>query len=220
MIAKDLISTQIAPLDPNDTSEQALTMMHIYHVKHLPVVSKEDEILAIVSEDDLSQHGMDNKLISYESNDRYHYINENDHLFDVLAKVAERKYTTIPVVNEQEKFIGIIEQETLLQYYADSFSFKEPGSIIVLEIKDSDYLLSEIARLIESENGVILSSFLSKNYGADKSLLTLKLNKKDITAIVATLERFEFIVKASFAEEDYVGNLKERYDSLMKYLDV
>lgn len=220
MIAKNLISSQIAPLDPKDSSEQALTMMHVYHVKHLPIVDDDDNILAVVSEDDLSRHGMTNLLSTYQPASEHYYVHDNDHLFDVLAKVAEKKYTSIPVVDERNKFIGIIEQETLLQYYADSFSFKEPGSILVLEMKDTDYSLAEIARLVEGENASILSSFLTKVNGTDKSLVTLKVNRKDISTISATLERFDYMVKSSFSEEDYVGNLKERYDALMNYLNV
>lgn len=220
MVAKNLISNQIAPLDPLDTSEQALTMMHIYHVKHLPIVDDNDNVLTVVSEDDLSQNGMENTLENFSNSSKHYWVYESDHLFDVLAKVAEKKYTTIPVLNKEEKFVGIIEQESLLQYYADSFSFKEPGSIVVLEMKDSAYSLAEIARLIEGEKATILSSFLTKVYGTEKSLVTIKINKKDISKIVPTLERYEYTVKSSFTTEEYMDNFKERYDGLMNYLNV
>lgn len=220
MIAKDLMTNQLAPLHPEDNGEQAMTMMHIYHVKHLPIVSDDEDVLGMVSEDDIAILGMDKKISSLDGNKRFQFVQENDHLFEVLAKIAEEKYTTVAVVDQNNKYIGMIEQEALLQYYADSFSFKEPGSIIVLEMEDHQYSLAEIARLVEGEKGVILSSFLSKIKGAEKSLVTLKVNRKDISGIMATLERFDYKVKSSFSEDEYMGNLKERYDSLMKYLDV
>ena len=83
-----------------------------------------------------------------------------------------------------------------------------------------DYSLAEIARLVESENASILSSFISSRPDSSKLEVTLKLNRREIKHIVATFERFEYVVKASFQESDYMDSLMERYDSLMNYLSV
>ena len=46
------------------------------------------------------------------------------------------------------------------------------------------------------------------------------INKKDLQRIIASLERYDYIIKGSFTEEEYIDELKERYDSLMNYLNV
>ena len=80
--------------------------------------------------------------------------------------------------------------------------------------------MSEIARLIESDNAVILSSFISNV--ADPSIvsLTLKLNKSNLDKVSATLRRFGYNIKGSYVETEYVDQLRDRYDMLMNYLDV
>lgn len=219
MIAKELISSQISPLHPDDTGEQALTMMNIYHVKHLPLVNEDEEYLCLLSEDEITHSALDKSLREIEKKNQT-FVNESDHLFDVLAKIAEYNLTAIPVLDENKNFSGIISNEELLQHYANSFSFKEPGSIIVLEMSDSSYSLAEISRLIEGEHAKILSSQLTKADGENRSLVTLKINKQEISKIIATLERFDYLIKASFSEEDYSDIMQDRYDALMNFLNV
>mgnify|MGYP000024967381 CR=1 FL=1 len=116
--------------------------------------------------------------------------------------------------------MGLITVEDLIKKLADTGSITHPGGVLVLEMAPRDYSLSEIARIIELENATILSSFISSPFGTDNLELTLKLNKEDLKHIVATLERFEYNVKSSFYESDYIDSLHDRYDELMRYLNV
>jgi len=50
--------------------------------------------------------------------------------------------------------------------------------------------------------------------------VTLKVNKQDISAIIATFLRYEYDVKATFNNTDNNDNAKDRYDSLMNYLNL
>ena len=134
--------------------------------------------------------------------------------------MAESSLTVIPAVNDEGDYIGLITQEDLLGYFADTGAFKEPGSIFVLEMSRRDYSLAEIARIIESENAVILSSFISSHPDSTRIDVTLKVNSQNLRPIIATFERFDYQVKASFNESEYVESLKERFDALMSYLKI
>lgn len=219
MIASELISDILSPLMTSDTGEAALSIMNIYHVKHLPIVNKE-LLLGVISEEDIIHSAIDEPIGTYELSLVEAYSKQDDHLFEVLAKMAEFNLTVIPVVDEEENYLGLITQEHLIQYYAKSFSFAEPGGIIVLEMPHNDYSLAEISRLVEAENASILSSFLSQDPNSDKVWLTLKISKLEIQNILATLERFEYKIKASFSESDYIDGIKDRYEALMNYLNV
>lgn len=219
MIASKLISNVISQVRTSDTGEEVITLMNVFHVKHLPIVNNE-ELLGVISEDDILSNNLEESVGSYRLTLKKAYVKENDHIFEVMNLMAEYDLTVVPVVNEGGKYVGLISMEELLFYYARSFSFSEPGSILVIEIDKIDYSLAEIARIIESENALILCSFITKSADHSSVLITLKLNIQDIKHVVATLRRFEYNVKASFTEQIFVDNLKDHYDSFINYLNV
>lgn len=219
MIASELMSDIVAPLEPTDTGEEALTIMGVYHVKHLPIV-KGNQIMGMISEEDILYNKMDKQISTYQLNPIDAFAKSNEHLFDVMSRMAQGRLTTIPVINHDEHYVGMILQEDLIQFYANSFSFAEPGSIIVLETIKSNYSLGQIAQIIESEGVTILSSFITNDNESTNIYVTLKLNKREVQNIIATLERYEYTIKASFMDEENTEGLKDRYDSLMRYLNV
>ena len=107
-----------------------------------------------------------------------------------------------------------------MQYFANALSMTELGAVIVLEISRRNYSLSEIARIAESEQIIILSSYITSNPQDATIEVTLKVNQQNIGRLIATFERFDYVVKAYFQEADYYDSLKEHYDSLMSYLNV
>lgn len=219
MIASELISQILSPLRTSDTGEQALAMMSIYHVKHLPIVNNE-ELLGTISEEDILSANMDEPIGSYGLSLSRAHVNQRDHLFEVMGKMADFDLTAIPVVDDKKTYLGVITQEELMQFYAKSFSFTEPGSILVLEMERHNYSLAEISRLIEAEGIRILSTFLTKSPDSETVYVTLKIGVGDAQRAKTTLERHDYFVKASFVEEAFVEDLKEHYDSLMHYLNV
>lgn len=220
MIASELISESLIPLRTSDSGSEALGIMNDYYVKHLPIVNT-TQLLGILSDVDILDHDIQEPVGSYDlSIPTMVKVNHNDHLFEVLGLMSDYKLTVLPVVDKNGDYIGLITQEDLIQYYANSFSFSEPGSIIVLEMEKKDYALSEISRIIEQESAAILGVFISSLPDASRILVTIKINKNEIQYIKASLERYGYIIKASFLEEDYVDALKERYDLLMNYLSV
>ena len=90
----------------------------------------------------------------------------------------------------------------------------------MLEMPKRDYSLAEISRIIESEGVAILISFLTADKDSEKVYVTVKINTQDAQHAIATLQRHEYHIRASFSEETYFEDLKERYDALMSYLNV
>ena len=209
----------MSPLRTSDSGEEALTMMHVYHVKHMPIVN-DKQLLGTISEEDILSHNLDEPIGSYGLSLARAFVDRNAHLFEVMGRMAEGRLTTIPVLGDDDEFLGVINHEGLIQYYAESFSFKEPGSILVLEMSRRDYSLAEISRIIEAEDVRILSTFLTVEDDSQMVLVTLKLNTQDAQRSTAALRRHEFTIRATYSEENYFEDLKERYDALMAYLNV
>jgi acetoin utilization protein AcuB len=219
MIAESLISTDIIPLQTSDRGETALEMMSEFYVRHLPIVNNQ-QLLGLISEDDVLNYDVHEAIGSYSLSLIRPYAMISDHIYELMRLMAELRLTVIPVVDHDQNYQGVVSMEDLLQYFAQTASFTEPGSILILEVPRRDYSLAEIARLVESEQATILNVFITGHPESARITVTLKINLLEIGRIVATFERFEYVVNASFTESEYVDSLKERFDSLMSYLNV
>lgn len=221
MFASELIVPEITPLSPGNTGEDALRMMEDFFVRHLPVVDGKD-IVGIISEEIVLEHDTLLPIETYQLPYKPAYAGANDHVFEVLELVAQTNLTCIPVVDHELKYMGVITLEHMVKSFVSEFSFNEAGAILVLEINKVDYSLTEISRIVESEKGMILSSFISHQNDMDSSrmLVTLKINLLDVQFLKATFERYNYTVLATFTNIEYIDTLTERYESLMHFLDI
>jgi len=218
MIAKNIISKSVFPLSITDSADEALSMLALYRLKELAVV-EDTKLIGILSEDQAYEIEAEESIDKILKRGKVLSVNVSTHLFELISKMATNKLTMIPVVKE-DQFFGIVTQEDVFNYYANSFSFKEVGSIIVFEVTRKEYSMVEISQIVESESAAILSSFLSDAADINRIVVTLKINKQDIHTIIASFERYGYEIKASFTEKEYIDSLKERYDLLMHYLNV
>jgi len=219
MTAESLVSNSIIPLRTSDTGEEAIEMMNDFLVRHLPIVNNK-QLLGLISEDDILNYDVEEPIGSYSLSLIRPYVSSKDHIYEVMRQLAESYLTLIPVINDEGDYVGLITQEDLLRHFAQTASFAEPGSIVVLEMSRRDYSLAEIARIVESETALILSAFITSHMDSTRIDVTVKINRQNIQNILATFDRFEYQVKASFNESEYMDSLRERYDALMSYLKV
>lgn len=193
--------------------------MQIYHVRHLPIVNHE-QLLGVISEDDILIHDVKESIGSYRLSFLRPFVQEGEHLFEVMTKMGRYQLTVIPVIDDEENYLGAVTMEDLLQYFSTHFSFADPGSIIVIETSRGNYSLAEIARIAESEDITILNCFVGSMPENSRIYVTLKLNRQEVGSFKASLERFGYDISATFSEMDYNDGLKDRYDALMSYLNV
>jgi predicted transcriptional regulator len=220
MTAKELLSDSIAPLNTTDTASFALTLMDEYMVTHLPVVDN-GEYLGLVSEADILTHNHTDLLIfSLLPNLVQVQVAGHQHLFDVITMFSSDHLSLLPVVDGANHYLGAITPSNLIRYLSDLFAINNPGGVIVLEVNEKDYLLTEIAQIVESNDTKVLSMYLNSIPDSTRLEITLKLNKMDIDPVLQTLSRYNYSVKATYSENSNDEGLMERFDSLLKYLNV
>lgn len=220
MLAKDIISENIPPLKTTDTCEKAIDWMIEFKLSHLPLIENK-KYIGLVSEDDiLDFNNTKEQLGKFLKNLNKPFVAEHEHIYDVMRVAANLRSSVIPVVDEQLNYIGLITSQNILTHFAKMTSIADPGGIIVLELNSkADYVLSDIARIVESNDAHILSMNLN-HFSSDKYLVTIKVDVIDIKHIIATFERYEYLVQAYFDESDMNEVYKERYDALMNYLKI
>ncbi len=220
MTAKNLIAHDIPALTVDQTGRDAFHMLNDYHVKHLPVL-EDGQLVGILSEEDVFNHKLYDTIKSYDfSLLRRFSVFENEHIFEVMRVMGDNRLTIIPVTDTEGKYLGLISQNDLLRYFANTASFTEPGAVMVLEMNRRDYSLSTIAQIVESEDVKILSTFVTSTDDPDNVELTIKVNRHEINRVIASLERHEYEVKHTFSNIDHSNVMTERYESFMNYLNM
>jgi len=95
------------------------------------------------------------------------------------------------------------------------------GGIIILETGEKDYMLSEIAGIVESNNARIVSLKVTRVPETSGYEINMRLDRPDIAPILQTFYRYNYQVRYSWSpEESERLDLKERYDALMNYLNI
>ncbi len=220
MTARTLIAHDIPALTVEQTGREAFHTLNDYHVKHLPVVDK-GKLVGLLSEEEIFNHKLSSPLSEHDfSVLPLFQVGENEHLFEIIKIMGDHRLTVIPVVDAEGKYLGLVQQNDVLRYFAHTASLTEHGAVLVLEMPRRDYALSTIARIFEEEKVNILSTFVTSNSNSDRVELTMKLDRPDLSRVIASLERHEYEVKETFGETDRSELLRDRYDALMHYLNV
>ena len=220
MTAKELISPLIPPLKLSDTGDKALIWMHEFSVGYLPVVNKGKFIGLLSEEDVMDLEDPSEAIRNFDLKLPKPYVNESVHIYEVVKLAAEMKLVLIPVVDKEENYLGVITQDSIISCFAKMNSIIENGSVIVLELNKNDYSLSAIARIVEESNAAVLSSYLASQKDSTKLIVTLKVNTSEIKQIISSFERYKYTVLGSYQETEYYEDLKDRFNSLMSYLNI
>ncbi len=220
MIAIELIADMIQPVHTSDTIQKVLDRMIEFRVRHLPIVN-EEQFLGLISEDDLAtEPDMQTPVGALALSLVNPYVLEDQHIYDVIRVFYERQLTVVPVLDARSNYLGLITINALTEYFARLTSVEQPGGIIVLEINNKNNSLAHMAQIVESDNAQILSSYVYTHPDSTRMEVTLKVNKQEISNIIATFLRYEYDIKATFNHTGDNDNSRDRYDSLMNYLNL
>ena len=218
MLTRDLISNSIPYLHKEDKVYHALQLMNDYHVAHLPVVENE-QYLGIISEEQLLHSDDQNILEQLSIGDGGTAVKANDHFLKAIQIAVQNKLSIVPVV-EEKQILGIVTYVDLLKNASSFMSLNDPGALIVLEMETSNYSFTELNRIVESNDAQItqLNTFTDPESGIMQ--VTIRINKLEVSDIIATFQRYEYNVKYYFGEELYENELRTNYDNLMHYLKI
>ncbi|MBP1674412.1 MAG: hypothetical protein H6Q24_550 [Bacteroidetes bacterium] len=221
MVAKDLISDVVPSLKTSDSGQTALNWMEIFRISHLPIVNNLD-FLGLISDTDIYDMNQPEEPIGNHALTLLKpYVTTEQHLFEVIGLASRLKLTVIPVLDDKSHYKGVITTTDLVRYLAGISSMDQQGGILVLEIVERDYSLSQIAQIVESNNVRVLSMYITSPPDSTRLEVTLKVNTNDLASVIRTFERYNYDVKTWVTSDDSMDRFySERFDLLMKYLNI
>ena len=221
MIAIELINQMIPPLKVGDAAAKAVKWMEELRTNQLPVLD-DGLYKGLISEQMILElNDLDKKIGDFTLEGENCYVYFHQHIYEVIKVASDNQSQIVAVLDEENKYHGVINIEDTIAAFAQTTAVQSAGGIIVLSMNHRDYSLAEVSRLIEAENAQILSTWITNDVlDQEKIKLTIKINKTDLSHIIATLERFGYRIIARFHETKHTPSDQERLDILMKYLEM
>ena len=195
-----------------------LNLMDELRVNDLPVVEN-GLFLGLANESDFLNAEVYQGEIQAELDLLNVSVSPDSHVLDVLKVISENDVTVVPVVDEGNNYLGSITSADLLDHLAEMLGVMREGGIIVLQVFERDHSIQQIARIIEENNAKILS--LSVVPASEGNLeMHIKIDLPDLNPILQSLERFNYNVLSMFQASQFDDELKDRYNELMRYLNM
>ncbi len=220
MLTRDLINNNIPRLQLQDSVGKALQLINDFRITHLPVVS-ENTFLGLISEDDLLDVEDEKQPIEVLQNN---FVNaavpDNVHFLNAVSSSIQFDTTVVPVVNNENEYVGAITTNDLLKTLGNFSGADEIGGLIVLEMERTQFAISEISRIVESNDCTILHLNTTVNDLTGLLTVTLHTNKREIASVISTFERYEYTIVYSFGNEKFENEIGSNYQNLMNYLDI
>ncbi len=219
MRAKDILDKNVIPLKTSDTAGLAMQWMEDFGVNYLPLIEGNEYMGMLKAEDLYNQYDPDNALDIQTLPLKKVYVYDYQHIYDVIRLVSTEMLPIIAVLDDENNYVGCITLGGITSAMAHFTGVQQPGGILVLEVSPAGYSMSEISRIVESNDAKVLSAFITSPPESSKLEVTVKVSVMDLSSIIQTFNRYDYSIKASFAEESsYDVLLNERYASLLKYL--
>ena len=220
MLTIELVNNNIPRLQLTDTIAKALQLLNDFRLTHLPVVS-DDIYLGLISEEDLLDADGERGTIEFLQD---HFLTQavadNVHFLNAVNYSTHNETSIVPVVTGNNEFAGVIAAVDLLKTLGNFAGGNEIGGIIVLEMERSQFGLSEIGRIVESNDCTVLHLNTIMHPETGMLTVTLHINKREISAVVSTFERYDYDVIYFYGNEKFENEIHNNYRHLMNYLDL
>lgn len=219
MLASEVIQSSLPVLHYTDTVEDAIGLLQQNNIEHLAVLHNDnyegllsmDELLSAENTDVLS--ALTDKLIHVS-------IPYNQHFLSALKLINETSVTALPVLSQNKEYLGVVTYATLIQNLSVFLGSDVPGGVFVIETAKHQFSIGELCRLVETNDAFVTQINTYIEHVSGQLIITFKINKTEVSDILATLQRFEYNVRYYFGEELFENSLKENFDNLMAYLNV
>jgi CBS domain containing-hemolysin-like protein len=214
----DLIINDVTPLSIKDSVKRAQSIFSRMTYSHIPVMD-EEMYIGCVAETDAHCFENDQDMADVRYSFVAFQVDLKTHWLDILKAFAQHHTNIMPVLDQDNKYLGYYELHDIMERFIDAPFLYESGNVIVVSKGSTDYSFSEISQIVESNDAKIYGLFIS-GHRDHLTEITVKINSANLNAVLQTFRRYSYEVLSSIEDDSYLDALKERSDYLDKYLNI
>ena len=218
MPLREYIINDIKPLNINDKVSDLKLMFSQLTYSHIPIENN-SVYLGCISETDVHCFNGDKIILDCAHSLEGFFVRSDTNWLDVLETFAQHACNIMPVLDEQNTYLGYYELNDVIGRFNETPFFSEPGGTLIIEKGLQDYSFSEISQIVESNDAKILGAFISKIEN-DFVQITIKIGISGLNDVIQTFRRYNYTIISGHEEDTYIESLKERSEYLNKYLNI
>lgn len=214
----EYINNDFKPIDSNETIETVQDFFMEIAFSHFPVLEN-DVFIGCIAAEDVETFEAQKKLSDYRYTVEGFFVRTFMSWLDVLEVFARNNANIVPILDENNKYVGYYEVTDIIKFLNGTPFLKELGGIIIVEKSINEYSMSQITQIVESNNGKLLGIFISEATN-EKVQVTIKITLGSMNEIIQSFRRFNYEIISEHNEDNYLNILKERSEYLDKYLNM
>ncbi len=218
MNLSDYIINDLKPIKSSLKCRELKLLFNQFTYSHIPV-ENDGIYVGCLSENDAYCFDADKSIDEYKYALSGFYVRKNTNWLDILEAFAENSSNIMPVLNDNNQYLGYYELKDIIGLFSETPFFSEPGGILIVEKGINDFSFSEISQIVESNDGKVLGCFISK-MEKDVAQIIIKIGNTGLNDIIQSFRRYSYNIVSGHEEDTYLENLKERSDYLNKYLNI
>jgi CBS domain-containing protein len=216
MLCKEIILPNYPTLHLEDEVGKALSLQ----VSAVPVL-EEQALAGLLPIQEINTLPPETKIESLRNLFIKISVLDDEHFLSAFKTMQRFKSSVVPVIDVENKYCGVSTQESVLNELGVLLDIQNGNSgIIVLEMDKINYAFSELSRLIESCEADILELNTHYDVKAETFVVTVCVNRTNVSDIVSTLQQYNYHVVYYFGNEAYRDDIKNNYEALIHYLNI
>jgi len=216
MLISEYISKDFPAFEVDSSAEEALEIASEFGFTHV-FVQKNNLFLGGICKEFLEENpdkNLEELLIHIE---RFAIL-EGGTVLDTVKLFYTFNANIIPIINKNEEYLGYIACDDVFNELSKYPLFSENGAVLTVETNLKSFSMTEIAKIVESNNSKFYGAFIS-HVNDDVIQVTMKINHDNLSSIDETFDRFGYHVVHKFYNDEKEELIKDRYQYFQKYLE-
>ncbi len=194
------VSNRMTPIpitvSPKTTAREALDLMQKHRFSNLPVVDHGKMLGVIAKEDIINQYFCGEKgynlivdsLVEELMTKDYVAVRKLDYLENAVYKLMEKDVSALPVLDDEDKLVGIITRADVLNAFADTMGLDNKGTRIYIIAPDFVGQIAKISNIVKHHGMSIEAMTVFDSGIVNTKQIIIKVDAKEVESLVADLK--------------------------------
>ncbi|MDX2502100.1 MAG: CBS domain-containing protein [Deltaproteobacteria bacterium] len=208
MFVSRSMTRKVITVDPDKTVFEAQELMANNHIRHLPVIDQNQQLIGIVTDRDIRSalpYNFIKDSCSPEQRAEICSLTVKDIMAvdpitvsptftiqDALLMIQKSKVGALPVVEDDGKLSGILSVRDLLRAFINVLGIGEPGTLLCILVDEKVGQLKKIVDAITEENISFGSVLVARYWDENKRAVFTYLLTQNVAQVKRKLDRLGF----------------------------